>query len=180
MRVVCGPMFAGKTRALKNSARAAIAAGLRVVILSPEADTRRPLYSHDGSSCEDLLPLVRKVGPTTDYDDTTRGADVVLCDEAQLFSPELVDKLSRDARRVEVFGVDMNFRGRGFFAMPELLARATSGIVKLVARCGVCGADAPYTCRLSGGEEEVLIGEAVYSPRCERCFVRPAPAPMPG
>ncbi len=170
MRAVVGPVKAGKTSALVGHARALAFAGRAPVILSPEVDTRSPLFTHCGVDAGDVVALVRKVGQGADYAAVTEGATDVLADEGQFLPPGIVEALARDPRPVTVYGIDMDYLGRGIGSMPEILSRAAA-VQKLTARCDGCGAPARFSRRLTPQTEVVLVGEGIYSPRCAACFV---------
>ena len=84
---------------------------------------------------------------------TTERASVVAIDEAQFFDdglPEIAELLAAEGRSVLISGLDQDFLGRPFNAMPTLLALADQ-VTKLTAICTVCGADATRTQRIVGG-----------------------------
>ena len=71
--------------------------------------------------------------------------------------------------RVIVAGLDMDFQGRPFGQMPNLLAIADY-ITKLHAICMKCGSIAYVSHRIVANEEQVLLGEKdAYEPRCRTC-----------
>jgi thymidine kinase len=84
-----------------------------------------------------------------------------------------------------VAGLDLDFRGEPFGAMPELIARADA-ISKLTAVCAVCGANATRTQRLVGGLPAeygaplIAVGAAdLYEARCRGHHVVPGrPRPL--
>ena len=72
--------------------------------------------------------------------------------------------------RVIIAGLDMDFRGQPFGAMPQLLAMAEF-VTKVHAICQVCGSLANYSYRLTEDEATVLLGEKnAYEPRCRNVF----------
>jgi len=83
--------------------------------------------------------------------------EVVAIDEAEMFDQELsavVDRLALEGYEVIVSGLDTDFAGRPFGAMPRLLAVADS-VAKLTAICTFpgCGADATRTQRLVNNQQ---------------------------
>ena len=120
------------------------------------------------------------------------GTDVVVVDEAQFFDDSLAlfcSALADRGLRVIVAGLDLNFRGEPFGAMPALLARADV-VDKLTAVCVVCGGAATRTQRLVDGRPAsyndplILVGAAsAYEPRCRLHHVVPdhpaLPVPLP-
>jgi thymidine kinase len=64
----------------------------------------------------------------------------------------------------------MNFKGKPFGPMPNLLAIADY-VTKLHAICVKCGSIANFSYRKSPKEEQVVLGELdMYEPRCRNCF----------
>ena len=96
----------------------------------------------------------------------------------QFFEPAIVlviDILVARGMRVVAAGLDQDFRGRPFGAMPELLCRAEI-LDKLQAVCHRCGGPATMTQRLVDGEPAPADGETIvvgaldsYEARCRRC-----------
>lgn len=72
--------------------------------------------------------------------------------------------------RVIVAGLDMDYLGRPFGQMPELLAKAEY-ITKLHAICMQCWNMANYSYRKGGSSVQVELGnQDLYEPRCRYCF----------
>ena len=72
--------------------------------------------------------------------------------------------------RVIVAGLDMDYTGKPFGPIPDLLARAEY-ITKLHAICARCGNIAHYSHRIAKIDDRILMGEKdVYEPRCRACF----------
>lgn len=171
IEVICGSMFSGKTEELIRRVNRARIAKVQVEIFSPVADTRydkSALVSHNLNSIPSkavdnasaILPLAAHV-------------QVVGIDEAQFFDddlPHVVSKLANSGVRVIVAGLDMDFKGRPFGSMPELMAMAES-VTKLHAVCVKCGSPALNSYRLVPDERQILLGEKEsYEPRCRNCF----------
>ena len=69
-----------------------------------------------------------------------------------------------------IAGLDKDYRGEPFGAIPALLAEAEY-VTKTLAICMQCGEPANYTYRLTKDEERILIGETdIYEARCRRCY----------
>lgn len=105
-----------------------------------------------------------------------RDTDVVGIDEAQFFDEGIVNvvqKISREGKRVILAGLDMNFRGEPFGSMPILMAIADE-VLKLHAICTICGEEATMTQRLVDGRPAkyddplIVIGASEkYEARCK-------------
>lgn len=174
IEIVCGGMFSGKTEELIRRAKRAYIAGQQVVIVKPAIDNRyseTEVVSHN----ENALP-----GLTVDTADQiillTSSAKVVCIDEAQFFDNRIVDvvnTLANDGKRVIIAGLDMDFEGRPFEPMPQLLAIAEY-VTKLHAICAESGMIANYSQRVVENENQVLVGEKdAYEPRARHCFRPP-------
>jgi len=172
IEVICGSMFSGKTEELIRRLNRAIIAKQRVEIFKPKVDTRyaeEEVVSHNKNSIrstavdfsEDILLLAAN-------------SEVVGIDETQFFDEEIVKvvtKLANSGKRVIMAGLDMDFSGKAFGSMPELMAIAEY-VTKVHAICAHCGGIATYSYRLSANKSKVLLGEKdKYEPRCRACFL---------
>jgi len=171
IEVICGSMFSGKTEELIRRLKRARIANLKVEIFKPAADVRydeQKVVSHDSNAI---------TSTPVDNSQTillyAQDVDVVGIDEAQFFDIEIVhvcEILALRGIRVIVAGLDMDFKGRPFGPMPDLLAIAEF-ITKLHAICVRCGNIANNSYRRSTQEGQFLLGEKdTYEPRCRKCF----------
>ena len=72
--------------------------------------------------------------------------------------------------RVIVAGLDMDFQGKPFGPMPQLLASAEY-VTKVHAICVDCGQLAYVSHRTVANENLVLLGETDnYKPLCRQCY----------
>lgn len=174
VEVICGSMFSGKTEELLRRLKRAQFARQKVQVFKPSVDTRysqNHVTSHDSSQVESI-PIKNASELLEFLDPSTR---VVGIDEAQFFDREIIritEELAYRGMRVIVAGLDLDFKGKPFGAMPELLALAES-VTKLTAVCAVCGAPATRSQRIAQIESEpgdVLLGSTEsYEPRCRFC-----------
>jgi thymidine kinase len=102
-------------------------------------------------------------------------ADVIGIDEAQFFNDGIIpvcETLVMQGKRVIVAGLDMDYLGKPFGPMPQLLAIADF-ITKLHAICVQCGHLANVSYRTSTEEGTVVLGEKNnYEPRCRICAAK--------
>lgn len=171
IEVICGPMFSGKTEELLRRLRRAKIADIPLAIFKPEVDERYGQYrivSHDAN----YFPSM----PLHESRDILRfrgEARLVAIDEAQFFDnklPQVTEELALAGVRVIVAGLDMDYQGKPFGSMPEIMAMAEF-ITKLSAICVQCGALATHSFRKSQGTGQILLGEKdLYEPRCRYCF----------
>ncbi len=86
---------------------------------------------------------------------------VVAIDEAQFFDESIVEvanQLANSGIRVVIAGLDMDFLGRPFGSMPNLMATAEY-VTKVHAICKRTGNLANYSMRITSGKDLVELGE---------------------
>ncbi|HVM89435.1 MAG TPA: thymidine kinase [Puia sp.] len=173
IEVICGSMFSGKTEELIRRLKRATIAHLETKIFKPSVDIRyhrQNIVSHD----ENAIPSIPVVNAQAIIA-LSANVDVVAVDEAQFFDaqlPEACEQLALQGIRVIVAGLDMDYTGKPFGPMPDMLARADY-ITKLHAICVKCGNIANYSYRKSTHNARVLLGEKdLYEPRCRDCFYK--------
>lgn len=166
LRMLTGPMFSDKTETLIHMARA-IPDELRGVY-RPVIDTRDEegfVVSHKGTK---LACKWAKL----DLSDVAEQSHIFV-DESQFLDASAIDRIQyllRKGINVTLAGLDLDFRGKPFDAMPFLLAYADI-VLKMSARCAQCNEWASRTYRKVQSDELILIGaEKEYEPRCIRCF----------
>ncbi len=171
VEVIAGSMFSGKTEELIRRLKRAKIAKQKVEIFKPEIDIRysqTEVVSHDDNSIQST-----PVGNSANILLLSGNVDVIGIDEAQFFDKGLVDvviKLANMGIRVIIAGLDMDFKGKPFGPIPDLMAVADH-IDKVHAICVKCGNVAQFSHRLSDKEQVVLLGEKeVYEPLCRGCF----------
>lgn len=171
IEVICGSMFSGKTEELIRRMKRAQFAKQRVEIFKPSIDTR---YSD-----VDVVSHDQHVIPSTPVESSStilllaQDVDVVGIDEAQFFDQGIVDvctELARRGLRVIIAGLDVDFMGRPFGPMPQLMAIAED-VYKAHAICVRCGSLAYVSHRLVDSDKKVLLGEKEeYEPICRQCY----------
>lgn len=174
IEVVAGSMFSGKTEELIRRLKRAKIAGLPVQIFKPELDNRYDeiqIVSHDENIIQST-PVDTSSQILLYADD----AKVVGIDEAQFFDsdlPNICNELTSRGIRVIIAGLDMDFRGKPFGPMPQLLAIADD-VFKTHAICMRCGNLAQFSHRkTSSNEKVVMLGEMdTYEPLCRECFLK--------
>lgn len=171
IEVISGSMFSGKTEELIRRLKRAILANQKVEIFKPIVDSRysaNKVVSHDENKIHST-----PVKHSTEILKQSRNVEVIGIDEAQFFDMELTDicvKLANDGVRVILAGLDMDYLGKPFGPVPELLAVAEY-ITKVHAICPVCGNLAQFTHRKTTHHERVLVGaKEIYEPLCRKCY----------
>ncbi|MES2776702.1 MAG: thymidine kinase [Bacteroidota bacterium] len=171
IEVICGSMFSGKTEELIRRLKRVKIANLKVEIFKPAIDIRydeTKIVSHDENAIlstpiensQTILLLAHNV-------------DVVGIDEAQFFDNEIChvcEQLALRGTRVIVAGLDMDYKGKPFGQMPNLMATADY-VTKLHAICMDCGSIAHYSFRKGNDQAQVLLGEKdEYIPLCRKHY----------
>ncbi|MFV0216134.1 thymidine kinase [Empedobacter falsenii] len=171
IEVICGSMFSGKTEELIRRLKRAEFAKQRVEIFKPTVDTRyadREVVSHNQNSITST-PVEYSSAILLLADD----CDVVGIDEAQFFDEGIVDvanQLANEGKRVIVAGLDMDFKGRPFGPMPNLMATAEY-VTKVHAMCVRTGNLANYSHRKIDSDRLVELGEVLeYEPLSRAAF----------
>ncbi|MEO9476935.1 MAG: thymidine kinase [Cyclobacteriaceae bacterium] len=171
IEVVCGSMFSGKTEELIRRLNRALIAQQSVEIFKPEMDKRyskKKVVSHNANEIHST-----PVSFANDILLRSADSDVIGIDEAQFFDAEVVtvaNTLANQGKRVIVAGLDMDFMGRPFKPMDELMAIAEY-ITKVHAICMNCGRIASYSHRRTKSNKTVVLGEKdVYEALCRNCF----------
>ncbi len=171
IEVVCGSMFSGKTEELIRRLKRAEFAQQKVEIFKPAIDIRyddENVVSHVGTSIRST-----PVPSSGNILLLANAVDVIGIDEAQFFDdelPEVCEKLANSGIRVIIAGLDMDFTGKPFGPIPDLLSKAEF-VTKVHAICMHCGDLAQYSHRKTKNEELVLLGEIEeYEPLCRKCF----------
>ena len=171
IEVICGSMFSGKTEELLRLLKRAQFAKLDIAVFKPKIDKRydiQKVVSHDENTikaipveyAKNILPLVNQ-------------AQVVAIDEAQFFDADLVavcNELANAGVRVIIAGLDMDFLGKPFGVIPQILAIAEH-ITKVHAICVDCSAIANHSYRKTTDTTLVKLGEKEeYKALCRNCF----------
>jgi thymidine kinase len=172
IEVVCGCMFSGKTEELIRRLNRALIAKQKVEIFKPKTDTR--YHEQDIVSHNENVIRSTPVNFASDILLLAGDCDVVGVDEAQFFDESIVDvcnSLANSGKRVIVAGLDMDFEGKPFGPMPNLLAVAEF-VTKVHAICTHTGELASFSFRLSENSEQVMLGERnQYEARSRKSFV---------
>ena len=173
IEVICGCMFSGKTEELIRRLNRAIIAKQAVRIFKPTLDDR--YHPHDVVSHNQTRIPSSGVARATDLLERTTDCRVVGIDEAQFFDEKIVsvcNQLANSGKRVIVAGLDMDFEGKPFGPMPNLMAVAEY-VTKVHAICAVSGAPASFSFRLSEAADQLQVGDHThYEARSRYYFFR--------
>ena len=171
IEVISGCMFSGKTEELIRRLNRAIIARQRVEIFKPAIDKRyhhKQIVSHNEKAIRST-----PVNFANDIFLLAGDCDVVGIDEAQFFDQSIVEvcnTLANNGKRIIVAGLDMDYEGKPFGPMPNLLAIAEF-VTKVHAICAQTGELASFSFRLSDNDSQVMLGEkGEYEARSRRAF----------
>tara|TARA_B100000676_G_C18070623_1_gene844057 strand:- start:2468 stop:3061 length:594 start_codon:yes stop_codon:yes gene_type:complete len=159
IEVICGSMFSGKTEELLRRVKRAKLAKQKIKIFKPKQDVRyskKKVTSHDNNSIKS-----KPIDSPSKILDVAEKFDVIGIDEAQFFDETIVEvcnKLADSGKRVIVAGLDMDYMGKPFGPMPNLLAVAEY-VTKVHAICTRSGKMASYTHRIAKSDELILLGD---------------------
>ena len=171
IEVICGCMFSGKTEELIRRLKRAEFAHQKVEIFKPVVDSR---YSQDEVVSHDKNAIISTpVNHSSQILLLSSDIEVVGIDEAQFFDPglpEVCTQLANNGVRVIIAGLDLDYLGRPFGPMPNLLALAEY-VTKVHAICIKTGKLAHHSYRMVEGDSLVQLGEKEsYLPLSREAF----------
>ena len=180
LEVFCGPMKSGKTReAINRVDKLEYIEHHDYRFVKPSIDTRSEHVESRFGELSVTCTLIDEAHPD-ELLDVVDGETIVVIDEAQFFDKRLksvVKHLVEEGCNVVVAGLDLDFRGEPFGAMPGLLSLADH-VTKLTGICDFKGCSKPgtRTQRLIDGEPapydaptvrvETESAEEAYDVRC--------------
>ena len=171
IEVIAGCMFSGKTEELIRRLNRALIAKQKVEIFKPVVD-KRYRQDHIVSHNENAIRST-PVNFASDILLLAGDCDVVGIDEAQFFDSAIVEvcnALANSGKRVIVAGLDMDFEGKPFGPMPNLLAVAEF-VTKVHAICAQTGELASFSYRLASNDKQFMLGEkGEYEARSRMSF----------
>jgi thymidine kinase len=172
--MIIGCMSAGKSSELIRRIERARLAYLPTIIFRPATDTRsKPDHVESRNGLTSQAIVVEHARDILKY---SSHAVVIGLDECQFFGDEIIEvvqTLLRQRKKIIACGLDLDYRGKPFGAIPHLMALADR-VDKLLAVCRKCGSDfAARTQRTVQSNEQILVGDSEYEARCIECFEPP-------
>lgn len=171
IEVICGSMFSGKTEELIRRIKRTQFANQSLVLFKPAIDNRyseNNVVSHQGNAVEAVL-----INTSAEILRIWNNEKVVAIDEAQFFDKGIINVchvLASKGARVIIAGLDMDYTGKPFGPMPNLLAIAEY-VTKVHAICLSCGNLAQFSHRTASESTQVLVGAVEkYQPLCRSCY----------
>ena len=183
--IITGPMSCGKTEELLRRIKRCIIAKKKVIVISPDVDTRAKgdyIESRNGLWLDAV-----KVKHSVQILSLVKDAEVIAIDELQFFDANItkvITQLMNEGRKVIGTGLELDFKAEPFGHMPELMCIATK-IDKLHAVCMKCGCEhATRTQRLIDGKPAdknspliMIGGDETYEARCIKSYELPEEHP---
>jgi thymidine kinase len=180
LRVIVGPMFAGKTSEIQSVVRRYACLGKSVLVLKPDNDNRYEtdiiaIINHDKVE----IPA-RAVGRNNLMDvlawPAFAAATAIVVDEAQFFvdclSPFVRAAIDVAGKHVVVVGLDGDAEQRPFGDVLTLIPHADY-VEKKTALCCRCGDGTPaiFTRAIGARGAQVAVGGAeLYEPVCRKHY----------
>ena len=178
LRIVVGPMFAGKTSEIQSVVRRYGCLGKKVLVLTAGIDTRYKRHSvvnHDQNAIPAHEMDLRGLEDALTWE-SFADATAVVIDEAQFFVDCLIPfvrtAVDLHGKHVVVVGLDSDAERKPFGDVLALMSLADT-IEKKTALCRRCGdgTAAIFTKALSQREGQVVVGGAeLYEPVCRLHF----------
>lgn len=189
LEVVVGCMFSGKSEELTRRLRRAKIAGQSVIAFKPSIDNRyesEKIASHSSvtfeaktfRNFEDLITKVMEIRSKNG----DRFPDVIGIDEVQFLPKDFVpfvEMIVNSGTKVILAGLDMDYLGKPFGPIPELMAIGDK-VIKLSAICvaedesgKICGEPATRSYRLAAKDTGSLVQVGAvdsYQARCRKCW----------
>ena len=180
LKIITGPMFAGKTEELLRHIHRLKYAKQKYLVFKPQVDNRyttTEVISHQNNKVQAIV--ISNEREIEKYLTTDR--ETVFVDEVQFFPPEIASflgKLVQQGHQVIVAGLDKNFRGEPFNETIKTLLALSDYVEKLTAVCQVCQKEASFSQRIINGQPAcfhdplILVGGSeTYEARCRSCYV---------
>jgi thymidine kinase len=171
LRVIGGPMFAGKTTWLLNFAKSLPEGTFQV--FKPSMDVRYAsdeCVTHNGTR----LPARNLDVQNPQIPELDPKIKTILLDELNFFNAETLLPVIREQEKLgrTVAGVGLLFDSeKRPFGATLSLAEVADDFVQLYARCDECGKQAEHTYRKLLAESQVVLGASeLYGPCCSNCF----------
>lgn len=175
LHLIVGPMFSGKTTRIIELFQQYTDDGKVVYVIN---------YGDDKRYHESLLSTHDKVMIPCNSAKTLselwishviceiHNADIILINEGQFFKdlvPIVHSMVEEYGKTVYIAGLDGDFRRERFGTLMDLMPICDT-ITKLTAKCHLCAEPAPFSHRLTGEHNQIVIGSSNYIPLCRKCY----------
>jgi thymidine kinase len=169
LRIITGPMFAGKTSLLIQKINEAKSLGIPFLILKPSIDNRYKkdsIVSHTGATEKSVLAEI-------DQEFSFEGYKEVFIDEIQFFTPKFIDSITNYLQKGVNFtlcGLEKDYLGNEFGSLPRL-KEMSSEYILLEGDCELCNKPSTNTFRKTKNNNIIIVGSSdEYSSLCKTCY----------
>lgn len=172
IQTITGPMFSGKSKELLDIIGILKEKKINYIAFKPSRDTRDYTKIHSRAIEENEEAIVIKsLEDITKYLEQTNNITHILIDEVQFLTGDVRElvKLSKKGIHIIAAGLNLTSELEPFGLMPDLLA-VSDNIIRLYAKCAVCGRSAKYTAIKGEKDEQVKVGDSEYYPICISCL----------
>ncbi len=173
-----GSMFSGKTSSLESDIKRFKIAKYKILAFKPIIDKRfkeEKIITHNNTAIDAIV--VKDIDEMMKYIED-ENPDVIGIDEIQFFEDKVsiivenIEKLLKNNKTVVVAGLDMDFSGKPFEVVKELMP-ISDYLYKHHAVCVGCGTDAWVSNRKSQDKERIVLGASdEYEPLCRSCYYK--------
>ena len=171
IELIYGSMFSGKTKLLIQKIKHAQKNNLKITVFKPKIDIRydkEKIVSHEKNEFM-ATPILNPSEIIT----LSKDSSLVAIDEVQFFNEDIVKtcyELSKKKIDIVLAGLDLDYLGKPFGAMPKLMKMADK-LTHLHAICDICKKEAHHTYRISNNNKTIVLGEKeAYLALCKNCF----------
>ena len=176
LRLVLGPMFAGKTTDLINTYNN-LKYSEKIIAINYYLDKRYDdimLTSHDNVKIPCLLVdslFDALFNPKNEFYDKLNDSSFILINEGTFFDNlyYIVKDMLLNNKKVFIYALDGDFQQNKFGEVLDLVPLCDE-IKKLNAKCFHCGGMAIFTHRITDEMNQIDIGVNNYIPLCRKCF----------
>ena len=172
IQTITGPMFSGKSKELLNIIGILKEKGINYIAFKPSRDTRdyTKIHSRAIEENEEAI-VVKSLEDITAYLKTIDNVSYIIIDEVQFLTGDIKEliKLSKKGIHIIAAGLNLTSELEPFGLMPDLLA-VSDNIIKLYAKCAICGRSAKYTAIKGEKDEQIKVGDSEYYPICINCL----------
>lgn len=182
LTLITGPMFSGKTSYLISAINKYVIIKKKVLCINHSFDKRYSqdgnIHSHDGKTVSNSTKNIEYITQISsdNLNDVISNIDIntysaIFVDEGHFFQDiTLVQNFIDNKKHVYISFLNSDYKMENFKVIDPLYSKADK-IIHFTSVCNVCGADAPFTKRLTTSPEQILVGSNdSYEPRCRNCF----------
>ena len=172
IEVITGPMFSSKSKELLDIVGILKEKKINYVVFKPSLDSRdyTKLRSRAVEETEEAI-VVKSLEDIIAYLKTIDNVSYILIDEVQFLTGDVRElvKLSKKGMHIIAAGLNLTSELEPFGLMPDLLA-VSDNIIRLYAKCAICGCSAKYTAIKEEKNEQIMVGDSEYYPICISCL----------